>query len=46
MSGRFAESVVEDAALACLDSLGYKLLRGPDIVVNDAGTERHDMAIY
>jgi type I restriction enzyme R subunit len=27
----FAESVVEDAALAWLESLGYSVLHGPDI---------------
>jgi hypothetical protein len=28
---RFAESVVEDAAIARLEALGYAVLRGPDI---------------
>jgi type I restriction enzyme R subunit len=31
MSRRFAESVVEEAALAWLESLGYTILYGPDI---------------
>jgi hypothetical protein len=30
MSG-FTESVVEDAALAWLEALGYRVLHGPDI---------------
>ena len=41
----FTESIVEDAALAWLGSLGYKVLHGPDIVASDAGTERRNMAI-
>jgi len=28
---RFSESVVEDAALAWLEALGYAVLHGPDI---------------
>jgi type I restriction enzyme R subunit len=31
MSERFTESVVEDAALAWLEALGYSVLHGPDI---------------
>ncbi|MFH1044157.1 MAG: type I restriction endonuclease subunit R [Pseudomonadota bacterium] len=39
---RFAESVVEDAALAWLESLGYAVLHGPDIAVGMPGAERSD----
>jgi type I restriction enzyme R subunit len=38
----FAESVVEDAALAWLQSLGYALLHGPDIAVGEPAAERTD----
>ncbi len=31
MNTRFSESVVEDAALAWLEALGYAVLHGPDI---------------
>jgi len=31
----FTESVVEDAALAWLESLGYAVLHGPDIAVGE-----------
>ncbi len=41
MSG-FTESVVEDAALAWLESLGYAVLHGPDIAVGMLGAERSD----
>ena len=41
MSG-FAESVVEDAALAWLEALGYAVLHGPDIAVGMPGAERSD----
>jgi type I restriction enzyme, R subunit len=41
----FTESVVEDAALAWLEGLGYTVLHCPDIVASDAGTERCNMAI-
>lgn len=39
---RFAESVVEDAALAWLEALGYTVLHGPDIAVGMLGAERSD----
>lgn len=39
---RFAESVVEDAALAWLEALGYSVLHGPDIAVGMLGAERSD----
>ena len=41
MSG-FTESVVEEAALAWLESLGYAVLHGPDIAAGQAGAERRD----
>ncbi len=40
MSPRFTESVVEDAALAWLDGLGYAILHGPDIAPGEPFTER------
>lgn len=39
---RFAESVVEDAALAWLAGLGYAVLHGPDIAAGEPGAERSD----
>ena len=39
---RFSESVVEDAALAWLESLGYAVLYGPDIAAGLPGAERSD----
>jgi type I restriction enzyme, R subunit len=41
MSG-FIESVVEDAALAWLEALGYSVLHGPDIAAGEPGAERSD----
>src|SRR6266446_2632116 len=38
----FSESVVEDAALAWLEALGYSLLHGPDIAAGEPGAERSD----
>ena len=38
----FSESVVEDAALAWLDALGYAVLHGPDIAAGEPGAERSD----
>ena len=38
----FTESVVEDAALAWLESLGYEVLHGPDIAAGEPDTERND----
>ena len=38
----FTESVVEDAALAWLESLGYTILHGPDIAVGEPAAERTD----
>ena len=42
MSRAFAESVVEEAALAWLEVLGYTVLHGPDIAVGESGAERSD----
>src|ERR1700693_1130635 len=38
----FTESVVEEAALAWLEALGYVVLHGPDIAVDMLGAERSD----
>lgn len=38
----FTESVVEDAALAWLEALGYQVLHGPDIAVGEMAAERSD----
>ncbi len=42
MSRAFTESVVEQAALAWLEALGYAVLHGPDIAAGEAGAERRD----
>jgi type I restriction enzyme R subunit len=42
MNGAFAESVVEEAALAWLQGLGYVVLHGPDIAAGEPGAERSD----
>jgi type I restriction enzyme R subunit len=36
----FTEFVVEDAALAWLEGLGYSVLHGPDIAPREPTTER------
>ncbi|MHB8816517.1 MAG: type I restriction endonuclease subunit R [Steroidobacteraceae bacterium] len=41
MSG-FTESIVEGAALAWLETLGYTVLHGPDIAAGEPGAERSD----
>ena len=38
----FTESVVEDAALGWLESLGYSVLHGPDIAAGEPASERSD----
>lgn len=38
----FTESIVEEAALAWLERLGYAVLHGPDIAVGMLGAERSD----
>ena len=38
----FSESIVEDAALAWLEGLGYKVLHGPDIAAGELAAERSD----
>jgi hypothetical protein len=40
MNDRFAESVVEDAALAWLEALGYAVPHGPDIALAEAGAAK------
>lgn len=42
MSRNFSESVVEDAALSWLESLGYTVLHGPDIAAGAPSAERGD----
>mgnify|MGYP000369889037 CR=1 FL=1 len=42
MSTRFTESVVEEAALAWLESLGYTILHGPEIAPGEAFAQRED----
>ena len=42
MSGAFAESVVEEAALAWLEGLGYAVLHGPEIAAGEPAAERND----
>ena len=38
----FTESVVEDAAIAWLEGLGYGVLHGPEIAAGESGAERSD----
>jgi type I restriction enzyme, R subunit len=38
----FSESLVEDAALAWFEGLGYTVLHGPEIAVGMVGAERND----
>jgi type I restriction enzyme, R subunit len=40
MTAPFTESVVEDAALAWLESLGWQVMHGPDIAPETPATER------
>ena len=42
--GVFTESVVEEAALAWLESLGFTVKHGPDIAPGEPGAERADYA--
>src|SRR2546429_2596549 len=37
-----SESVIEQAALAWLESLGYTILHGPEIAAGESGAERND----
>jgi type I restriction enzyme R subunit len=39
---RFTESIVEEAALAWLESLGYTIMHGPDIAPGEPFAERDD----
>ena len=38
----FTESIVEEAALAWLEALGYVVLHGPEIAAGEPGAERSD----
>src|SRR5215813_3706807 len=42
MSGNFAESDAEEAALGWLEALGYTIKHGPEIAYNVDGGERSD----
>ena len=42
MSEGFSESIVEDAALAWLEGLGYTIRHGPEIACDEPGAERTD----
>jgi type I restriction enzyme R subunit len=42
LSTSFTESVVEEAALAWLEALGYAVLHGPDIAAGEPAAERSD----
>lgn len=42
MKSAFTESIVEDAALAWLQELGYAVLHGPSIAVGEPAAERTD----
>ena len=39
---QFSESIVEDAALAWLEELGYAVVHGPDIAFDEPRAERND----
>src|ERR1035438_6183607 len=41
-AGQFSESVVEQAALAWLEGLGYEILAGPEIAFSELSAERLD----
>jgi len=42
MTPGFTESIVEESALAWLETLGYSVLHGPDIAIGEPATERTD----
>ena len=42
MQSDFTESIVEDAALAWLEGLGYAVAHGPDLAPKPPGAERAD----
>ena len=44
MTSRFTESVVEDAALAWLDGLGWRVIHGLEIAPDEPEAERADYA--
>ncbi|HLO97595.1 MAG TPA: type I restriction endonuclease, partial [Fimbriimonas sp.] len=39
---KLTESVVEDAALAWLEELGWSIMHGPEIAPGEVGAERND----
>jgi hypothetical protein len=43
---RFTESVVEDAALAWLESLGYLIWPGPEIALGELGGAKKEWDEY
>ena len=42
MTSSFTESIVEDAALAWLEGLGYAVVHGPEIAIGEPSAERSD----
>jgi type I restriction enzyme R subunit len=44
--GRFTESVVEDAALAWLESLGYTIKHGPAIAAGELRMLREELIAF
>ncbi len=46
MTARFTESIVEEAALAWLEGLGYTILHGPEIAPGEPFAERVILEIY
>ena len=42
MTGVFTKSIVEEAALAWLEALGYSVLHGPEIADGEPSAERSD----
>jgi type I restriction enzyme, R subunit len=42
IASEFSESVVEQAALAWLEGLGYEILSGPNVAAGEPGAERTD----
>jgi len=44
MTARFTESVVEEAALAWLESLGWSIRLGLEVAPGEPGAERADYA--
>ena len=46
MSSAFTESVVEDAALAWLESLGYTIKHGPEIAADELRVLRAELVAF